>query len=174
MGRSLSFRRLSLLPLDDPPSLFRLPPLFGAGSERGASAGGGLDGGSERGDSAGGLGGGSFLGVSAGGLGGGSDRGASAGGLGGSGLLSEGGLSGTGFVSWAHAIAGVKNATQNRTAGNKLSLTASDFMCTYLPGLARQKLQLSRRADVASDAIIRADSHRATRKLRTLTTIRER
>src|SRR6185503_8385650 len=83
----LSFRRLSLLPLEDPPSLFRLPPLFGAGSERGASAGG--------------LGGGSFRGASAGGLGGGS------------GLLSGGGSAGTGFVSWAHAIVGVKNARQN-------------------------------------------------------------
>src|SRR5688572_33312362 len=65
--RSLSFRRLSLLLLEDPPSLFRLP-LFGAGLDRGDSAGG-VDGDSERGDSAGGLGGGSFRGLSAGGLG---------------------------------------------------------------------------------------------------------
>ncbi|HKO35901.1 MAG TPA: hypothetical protein VJV21_05440 [Pyrinomonadaceae bacterium] len=132
------------MPLDDPPSLFRLPPLFGAGSERGDPAEG-LDGGSERGDSAGGLAGGSFLGLSAGGLGGESFLGLSAGGLGGSflglsagglgggsGLLSEGGLGGAGFESCAQAIAGVKNATQNRTAGNKLSLTASDFMRTSL------------------------------------------
>jgi hypothetical protein len=67
-------------------------------------------------------------------------------------------------VSCAHATAGVKNAMKNRTAGNKLSLTASDFML-HLPGLARQKLQLSRRAELASEAIIRPDSHRAIRKL---------
>lgn len=84
------------------------PPLvgvLGAGPERGASAGV--------------FGGGSFRGLSAGRLGGGSGLG-----------LSDGGFSGTGRVrsSCARTIdEGAASAIKNRTAGNKLCLTTSDF-----------------------------------------------